>query len=261
MQQIQDYYRYTELMRNGFYDKLFFIDKLFGDWKTFMDYGCADGFSTKILANIFPDKYIIGYDEDPQMILRARVNGSMPGNVKFTTIVNEVCDVLFLSSVTHEVHSYKTMEEVKEFWNIVFNPKRKYVIIRDMVRPDNILHNIGTYVRAVQAYCLRMGLSGQLERFEQIFGTITRPEHLVHFMMKYLYIDSPNWNREIIEHYHSVGTGILTHKGYVPPNWSVEYKELYTLPYLKHRWREDFQITDFPITTHGKYIFRNETLK
>lgn len=57
---------------------------------------------------------------------------------------------------------------------------------------------------------------------------------------------------------HSVGTGMLTHKGYVPANWSVEYKELYTLPYLKHRWREDFQITDFPITTHGKYIFRNE---
>jgi len=264
MEQIQDYRRYTELMKNGFYDKLFFIDKLFGDWNTLVDFGCADGFSTKIIATIFPNKKIIGYDSDEKMIYRARNTGQLPGNVNFTTKreITETADVMFLCSVTHEIHSYQTIEEVRNFYNYVFNDNRKYVILRDMVY-NYSRSSLWTEVqeKKVREYCDKRNITGELERFENLFGSISRTECLLHFMMKYLYIDSPNWSRELNENYLGVNTKTLSHQGYLPINWEIDYKELYILPYLKHKWEEDFGITGeipMPLNTHGKFIFKNK---
>ena len=113
MYDIKDYHRYTTLMRNGFYDKLFFIDKIFGQWKTFLDFGCADGFLTKMIAEIFPDKQIIGYDKSPEMIARAIGSGSMPGNVTFTTsLPTSGIDIIYFCSVLHEITDEKERQEL-----------------------------------------------------------------------------------------------------------------------------------------------------
>ncbi len=264
MFKISDYNRYIDLMKNGFYDKLFFIDKLFGDWETLVDFGCADGFSTKILATIFPTKKIIGYDSDKKMINIARNTGQLPSNVSFTSNkdVIRTGDILFLCSVMHEVHAYQTIKEVEEFYKWVFSDNWKYVIIRDMIGAYNHSNSITTVQeKKVREYCERMGINGELERFENQWGSISRTECLIHWMMKYLYVDSPNWNRELFENYTGVNVHSLSHAGYLPVNWEIEYKELYILPFLKHKWVEDFDITGetpMPINTHGKFIFKNK---
>jgi len=266
IEEIKNYHRYIDLMKNGFYDKLFFIDKIFTEWNTLLDYGCADGFTTKILATIFPNKRIIGYDIDEKMINIARNTGEYPGNISFTNDKNilENTDVIFLCSVVHEIFAYQTIDEVKKFWKMVFCKNRKYVIIRDMISNYNrspIWAN--TQEKKVREYCNKNGINGELQRFENIYGSISRPECLLHFMMKYLYINSPNWDRELCENYMGLNNHILSHDGYVPHNFDIDYKELYILPYLKHRWKEDFGIEGelpMPLNTHGKFIFKNKEL-
>ncbi len=258
MEQITDYHRYTTLMRNGFMDKLFFIDKLFDHWSSFLDYGCADGFQTKMIANIFPEKRITGYDKDEEMINRARFTGTMQGNVSFTSELQWIqsYDVIYLSSIMHEVYSYaKTPKEIQEFWQMVFHPSRKTVIIRDMMYSDKILDSGDEkMVFNIIKHCEERGILGEMTRFEEHFGSMgLSKKNIIHFLLKYPYIDSPNWMREVHENYLPLSIESLSNL--IPEGWVIDYKELYTLPYLKWRWRKAFRI-DVPYTTHAKIIIR-----
>ena len=121
MEQIQNFDAYIKLMRNGNYDKLFFVDKLFGEWETFLDFGCADGSQTLAIAEVFTDKQIIGYDPDEKMIQLAKENllKSNLKNVSFTSnleaTLKKKIDILFLSSIIHEVYSYQSAESIDKF--------------------------------------------------------------------------------------------------------------------------------------------------
>lgn len=264
MENINDYHRYTQLMRNGFYDKLFFIDKLFHPWHNFVDYGCADGHLTKMIAQIFPDKTIAGYDQDESMINLARYSGSLPENVAFLSRPELLTQtqVIFLSSVIHEVYSYsKTPDNISDFWEMVFNKKRRYVIVRDMMTTTTNLLNADrkfmTYAWArIEEYCNQNNCIGELKRFEERFATASvHPKLLIHFLLKMPYISSPNWNREIHENYLPLSMGEI--QSMMPTGWTVEYEEAYKLPYLDHWWKQNLQI-DLPYTTHGKIIFHNK---
>lgn len=264
MIEIKDYHKYTELMRNGAYDKLFFIDKIFGKWETLVDFGCADGFLIRVIASLFPEKYFIGYDNNPEMIRIANENiDDIPKNLFFTHDIERVkdIDVILLSSITHEIYSYQTSEEVKSFWQFVFNKTRKYVVLRDMLESFN-RENMWTDIRekAVREYCRKNAILSKIEEFENIYGTISRPNNLLHFMIKYLYINSPNWKRELNENYLALNNHILSYLGEVPKNFIFTYNEQYILPYLKHRWFKDFGIAGdvpMPLNTYGKFIFKN----
>lgn len=261
---IADVTHYTNLMRNGFMDKLFFVDKLFSPWKSLVDYGCADGFLTKLVGKIFPDKMIIGYDEDVRMITRASVTGEVVENVSFSANdqIHYHPDVINLSSVLHEVYSYKSQEEVKEFWKEIFQPKRKYVIIRDMIY-DSASYNSHCghlHVRlqeAVREHAARTNTSGELKRFEEIHGDVYSPRSMVHWLTKYLYVNTPNWEREVKENYMSVDISSVYEQ--MPEGWEIAFREKYTLPYLGHRWREDFGMR-IPAKTHVKMILHNHNI-
>jgi hypothetical protein len=268
MEAIQDYYRYTELMKKGLLDKLFFIDKIFEPWETLVDFGCADGFQTKVLAQIFPDNNIVGYDESQSMIEKAYGQGDMPDNVRFTTNMSQTkdCDILYLSSVLHELYSYHfrgyTDEKIKDFWAYVFSPKRKVVVIRDMMYDDKYEIKderwLDDVARKFKAYLTDTNDYGELKRFADHFGSVGGwyVKHTMHFLMKYMYIHTPNWNREIGENYLSVGYEHILKQ--MPDDWYVDYRELYILPYLKHRWKQDLGLTRCPYTTHGKIILKRK---
>jgi hypothetical protein len=259
MEKINDYYRYTQLMRNGFYDKLFFIDKLFEDWKSLIDYGCADGFLTKMIANIFPDKAIMGYDDSEEMIKLAYSSGDKPNNVRFTSAFTGA-DVIYLSSMIHEVYSYKKDQKgIDFFWGMVFNNRRRYVVIRDMgVRYDPTpKFDTTDTILAIKNYCRRINAIGEVFRFEEKFGKLEGfPYQVLHLLLKLPYISSPNWNRELNEDYIPISFDRLMNS-YVPENWEVEYSELYQLPYLKYWWKKEIGIT-VPYTTHMKLIIKNK---
>lgn len=261
METIKDYNRYTTLMKNGFYDKLFFIDKLFGDWKSLLDYGCADGFLTKLIAEIFPDKRIFGYDSDRHMVGNAIYTGSYPENVKFQTNLpsTEQPDVLLLSSVIHEVYSYGDKKSIGEFWDYVTKSGFKKIVVRDMLIDPSQNHAISQpglrsiYVRNVREWCEKNYCLGELHRFEELHGIIDSPRSLLHFMLKYLYITSPNWERELAEDYLACDVSDVVTK-ISREGYRLIYKDTSSLAFLQHKWHDDFGVTDM-MNTHSKLIF------
>lgn len=256
---ISDLHHYTQLMRNGFMDKLFFADKLFAPWHSLVDYGCADGFLTKLIGKVFPNKVIVGYDEDENMLSIAQNTGEQISNVNFSSFEAGIAwtEVLNLSSVLHEVYSYKSEEEVNAFWQMAFSEKRTYVIIRDMCyMPPRGIRPSDTAVEAILHQAREALITGQLEQFQQLHGPITTPRSLIHWLTKYLYARTPNWEREVREDYMAITLEEIRSR--IPSGWEITYEEHYTLPYLSERWYEDFGLRfsrSFP--THLKLIIRN----
>ena len=252
MQKIADYGMYTELMTRGFYDKLFFVDKLFGDWHKLIDYGCADGTLTRMIKGVFPDKSIMGYDRDPTMVEEAREKHGSAG-VTFTASLGEARgDVLYLSSIIHEVYSYCSDEQIDEFWDYVFRTDFKQIVVRDMVFDEDIERDSDiNSVRKIYNWCHQESFHKYLKEFECINGKITNFKNLLHFLLKHEYV--ANWNREVRENY--LPLSVQTFYNLIPACFRVDYVESYTLPYLKHLWEKKFGLfIDEKI--HSKFIIR-----
>ena len=259
MYDIKDYHRYTTLMRNGFYDKLFFIDKIFGEWKTFLDVGCADGFLTKMIAEIFPDKHIIGYDKNPEMISRAVSAGTMPANVSFTTTLpTGGIDIAYFCSVLHEMIDIESRKEMIS--HVRGHMKLKYLIIRDMQYnyKNNILFSNRTNInKAIVEYLRSINKLGELERFESIYGNISiGMDLLAQFLLKYPYIESPNWDRELNEDYFN-NLSLIQSSGFTVGSRLV-YFHYYNVPYLEYKWENDFKFIGAShfFTTHAQKIYK-----
>lgn len=255
MKEIRNYKKYIELLKNGSLDKLFFCDKIFGEWKTLVDYGCADGSITKLIAEVFPDKMITGYDNDESMINIALNTGSKPMNANFVNLRPTTGDVLNLSSVLHEVYAYLKPEEIQEFWDYVYKSGFKYIIIRDMLYNRNqdfqlIFSNIQLR-DTVKNWCEKNHCLGEFMRFEEVYGPTDQPVNMVHFLLKYSYMTSPNWERELFENYMGLSLNELISD--IPDTYRIIYKDTYGLPFLEYKWRQDFNF-NIHIRTHGKII-------
>ena len=265
--EIKDYQSYNTLMRNGFYDKLFFVDKLFEEWHSILDYGCATGFTCNSLAEIFPDKIIYGYDNNPEMILEAKENMKFDHQM-FVSDLNEIkgkIDVLYLSSVIHEVYSYLPQEEIDKFWEYVFKSGFKYIIVRDMMYED--IYKSGRIgMKMIKEYFEKASLvkrkieenneSKYLEEFEKNFGSIFDIKNLIHFLLKYQYFKSQNWEREVNENYLPLEIKEFKEKC-VENKYEILYEDCRTLPYLKHCWKRDFDLT-IEEKIHCKFILKLE---
>jgi trans-aconitate methyltransferase len=58
---------YLARMSKSLIDKIYFMDKV--ESNIFVDFGCADGSVIRLLSQLFPEHYYIGYDCDPDMIV------------------------------------------------------------------------------------------------------------------------------------------------------------------------------------------------
>lgn len=269
MESIKDYSHYVDLMRNGFFDKLFFVDKVFDDWEYFVDFGCADGFLTKMVAEIFPKKTVIGLDDNEKFVEVALHKGPSPDNARFNVydvdkgIAGVVPvpskSILNLSSVIHEIYAYKTTAEIDRFWKMVFKSGFKKIVIRDMVYDDSRTEIISSQQLAriikntAMFDCVKKSI---ISRFEEIWGPLETPRALSHYLCKYMYADSPNWDRELMENYTGCSVSELMSRIPLSSGYHEIYKEVYTIPYLKRQWHRDLGIpygTPVP-KTHIKLI-------
>lgn len=254
---ITNHYYYIQLMANGFYDKLFFVDKLYDKWRTLVDYGCGDGFNTKMLGKLFRNKYITGYDIDPRMLNTAAYNGEAFANVSFTDKAINILehDVFFTSSTIHELYHYGNTEDAEEFWALAYSTSRKYVCIRDMTYRFQSLPVSQSIIDQVTEGAKSLHIEFELERFISRWGDLNQSRNLMHWLMKYCYFNSPNWEREINENYLPVSYEDIAIK--VPKNWEIFYQDLYQLPYFTHIWKRDIGIT-LPYPTHVKMIMKRK---
>lgn len=242
---------YNDNMRKSLLDKAYFLS--FVDSDTFIDFGCADGSLLKHIHEMFPDKKLIGYDISPEMLQIAEknlegCNVSLYNNFENITSLKLDNATLILSSVIHEVYSYGDNQSVNEFWRQVFNENFKYIAIRDLTPRKSIdrMSDINDVSRV-----LHNANPTHLAEFQSIWGNISNNKNLVHFLMKYKWVE--NWAREVRENYFPITIEEFLSK--VPNNYVIDYFYEFIMPRTQQGILKDFNIL-LKDTTHFKCILK-----
>jgi len=251
---ISNYTVYTEGMRKSLLDKAFFMDKI--DTRVIVDYGCADGTLIHFLHSLFPEYQYIGFDIDEEMLTQARSKFSeseIGTDVQFTSEWDDVQRLIgvndaavVLSSVIHEVYAYGTRTDVTEMWKRVYESNFRYIVIRDMVPSISI--DVKSDINDVKRL-MRRSNSGHLREFEQVWGSVEQNKNLVHFLLKYRYVD--NWDREVRENYFPLTREELISS--IPDEYEIDFHEHFRLPFAVKTIKQDFGIA-LRDNTHLKLI-------
>jgi SAM-dependent methyltransferase len=247
---IADYAAYNGRMELSMIDKLFFADKILPD--LVVDFGCADGSLLRHLKALKPDLHVVGFDNDTEMAKHS--TNEVPIYSSWGKVLVE-CEAyrhtaIILSSVIHEVCHYGSKKDIDEFWHKVFGSGFEYIVIRDMVpsrsidRPSNINDVKKAYHKFLH--------SKALNDFEGIWGSIESNRSLIHFLLKYRYLE-PNWDREVRENYLPITREDLLAK--IPNEYDVIFHEHYVLPYIWNGVKYDTGI-EIKDPTHMKLILR-----
>lgn len=254
MNEIENTDQYNNSMSKSVLDKMFFLDKIPDD-VVIVDWGCADGSLLKEVIRFFPNNHYIGYDIDEEMAKKALHNLE---NVFVTSNFKALKEKLFhlkktvvinLSSVVHEVYSYRNVEEIDEFWETVFEVA-DIVVIRDMIFEQSMDRNSNPNdIRKIRAKSDRR----YLQDFESIEGSIKNNKNLIHYLMKYRYKD--NWEREVRENYFPLSREMLDRL--IPDNFKIRYETMFALPYTQRVVERDFGI-EIKDNTHLKMILEKE---
>ena len=257
MHDIKDFEGYVSKMDITVIDKLFWLPHVTHPVTQLVDIGCACGKLQTVFNAVSPCTELIGIEENLDMVQKIyegydkgeipfiRVHGlldDIPGKLKPGSVIN-------MSSVLHEVYSYKNKEYIKNFWKQINRLEPEYITIRDMMWNES------------DAYCptdlicntiLHSVYAKQAEEFESKYGLLSEKKNLTHFLLKYRYKE--NWERELNENYFafSIDDAIPV----LNDNYKVIYHEFFALPWTAKCARNDFGISFLPGTTHQKIIYQ-----
>lgn len=289
---VDDLGEYNYKMNNATKDKAFFVPMI-DEFYTLYDFGCAD---MSLL------KYV--YDNDPYMMLGIGYDIEESYNPQCKYCYDNVfmCDslekfkknkakfrgesVLNLSSVIHEIYSYSTEDEIKEFWDMVFNSGFDYISIRDMFysykftfNEDGKFYQMGyrreylekdmdellTRIWTKSSYevldmydCVVSFISAFYESVHVSYNDLYSHQDLIEFLLKYSYIQ--NWEKESQECYFPISFRELVDM--VPDSYEIVYKKEYCLDYTRGKVINDFKEDLLCYTnTHGKLLLKRKDSK
>ena len=245
MIRIKDLQVYTSRMEQSMLDKLWWLDSIPSDIRTVYDFGCADGALLSAVHQLHPEYKLKGYDIEPAMVEAAQKRLPQASFSTFPIVNLEENSVLVASSVIHEIYSYSTKPE-RDMENI-FKCGAKYIAIRDMFYGASLEDS--DYEDVIKVL-IREPKEKILE-FEEIWGPLSRKKNLLHYLLKYRYVE--NWQREVRENYFPVDLDSFIERNSFLYNYKIVYREHYTLPYVAQRVREDFGII-LKDKTHAKIL-------
>ena len=251
---IPDIDRYNSAMRKGLMDKIHFLDKVETD--VIVDFGCADGSTLALINLIFPDKICIGYDISAAELAIAREKCPF---AEFFSDWNELVDfvsglpgkkTVVCNSLTHEVYAYGSAADINTFWQRVFCEIFDFVAFRDMMvsvtstRPSDVISVNKIHMKYDQ---------NRLREYESKWGSITENWSMIHFLLKYRYVE--NWEREVNENYLPVD--LETFRRRIPDNFEPIYVEHFTHHFTRQQVKNDFGI-DLVDRTHLKMVLQRK---
>jgi hypothetical protein len=260
---IAKYDIYNGRMSTSMMDKLFWVDKV--DAQVIVDFGCADGVLLRHVRDWLPNATLVGYDSNREMLERAEKNvPSIIAAHNWTRVEDVVAGAhakgdkvaLVLSSVIHEVYNYSAPEQIDSFWSAVFpdadTDAFDFIAIRDMIPSRGIdrISDVNDVAKVYRKFLHRK----ELKDFETRWGSIESNKNLVHFLLKYQYVQ-PNWEREVKENYIPLYREDLM--AMLPTNYSISYHEHCVLPYVRRAVRGDFGI-ELKDQTHLKLILERD---
>lgn len=240
---------YNEGMRKSIEDKLFFLPLVDDDKvKAIVDYGCADG----TLLSLIPSKWEkIGIDMNIDMLTRAEelCQGGKFILANNLPLMDGEGKILNLSSVLHEIYSYGTKDDVLVFWKNLFNSNYDYIVIRDLI--TDVPNDKEAELFDILKIRNHPIYSKLVASFESKWGSISYQKNLLHFLLKYRYVE--NWDREVNENYFNLSVNELLN--IIPRQYEVFYKKTYCLPFVQKRIKKDFGIW-VEDTTHIQLILK-----
>ena len=265
---INKYDTYLKRMEKGIEQKAFFLDRL-GGFKAVLDYGCANGALITYLMMKRPNVKYYGYDNNPEMVQRAKKNiqdfideHSLAGIEWFVsdnldeimTQIKTEETVLNLSSVLHEIYAYCTEPEIQDFWNFVNSHKFFAITIRDMFPATMHGESLPALTKNNFALTImsNIQLQKQLNDYVANWGIIGDWTNLLHFLLKYKYLD--NWEREVKERYFFMSSynfeDMMNKWGYYK-----KHSRHFNLPHMVKNINDDFGISIATRPTHSEFIF------
>ena len=262
MNPVADLQIYDDRMHRSMPDKLFFLDKIEQPAVVF-DYGCADGALLQAIIRIWPDTQLFGYDIDPEQISRA--SQLLPADrshlgTDFDALRKAMSTfdgpkLLVLSSVIHEVYSYKDDadrhgDQISLFWKHVTLSGFDTIVIRDMGSSSYLAREL-TDSDPQDVAKARATIPAELvESFENKWGLLDDRLNLVHLLLKYHYAD--NWDREVNEDYLPYSVEHIQRE-LSTSGYPITYFEHYVLTYIQNKVLSDtgIQLKD---NTHYKLI-------
>lgn len=253
MNAILDYSVYTNEMKKGIEDKLFFMSLVKMD--SLLDYGCADGNLIESMQEVLPEMRYVGYDFNEKMINLAKMK-KIPNAHFFSTLDNAISAMqgvsgILCSSLIHEVYSYSTSEQIESFWSELYSGHYDYIIIRDMALSQASLDEHPLALLSDIQKVRKHANKEHLAHFESIWGSIDQKDNLLHFLLKYRYVN--NWSREVEENYFPCT--LEEHLDKIPDSYEMVHFEHFVLPFHKEVVMRDFGLT-LKEPTHIKMIMK-----
>lgn len=259
MENIKNYEKYNSGMKKSIKDKLFFEGLVDNTIDTFVDFGCADGQILKQVHEDFPEWNLRGIDCDEKMRALAEKNcpeAVFDGGIGNSYWLDNSTSILNMSSVIHEIYSYVPQNEIDQLWEDIFDCHFKYISIRDLML-SNTAHKKTSIQDIHKLY--RNGIMNAddpyLINFEKKWGSVQLNENLLHYLMKYRYIE--NWEREVKENYFPITVEDLI--GLIPSSYEIVYFNHYVLPFTRDRVMKDFGI-EIKDNTHVKILLKRRDL-
>lgn len=246
--------RYNSEMKKSLIDKVFFLDKV--DSEIFIDFGCADGVLLGFMETMFPEFTYIGYDISEEELAVAPKNTKAKLFSDWNALMAYVREIrgtkkvtVICNSLIHEVYSYSNDREVAEFWDKIYNSGFNYVVIRDMC----VSHTTSRPSDIISVAKIRQHFKDhqKINEFEAQWGGLSENWALVHFLLKYRYVES--WERECYENYLPINLEKML--SLIPATYDPILMEHFTLPFIRQRVMEDFHI-DLQDRTHIKLILK-----
>lgn len=245
-------------------DKAWWVTAIDDAICTVIDYGCSDGVMASFLDDRYPSRFnYIGVDSDIVALEKAKTRRLNPCNYRFVRDIKDIelawykpeKTILLLNSTIHEMYDVASPEVARIHLSSLMGHGFRYVAIRDMHElpkecgfNDDFLMDVLQKIQK-SSYAKALLEWEGLERYEA-----TNPNFLVEFLLKYFY--RKNWKQERDKRYlwawYDDVLSIANNIGY-----ETVYKENFSIPFLRKKWKTDFDIT-INAPTHYKVLLKKE---
>ncbi len=254
---------YLANMAKSFGDKAWFLKYMPKGINMIVDFGGGAGEFAEYCMKKTGDaiRYVV-IDNNPSFLTAAKAKGIMCyeslQDLRNAEGKNLLSALLVLSSVIHEVYSYKDpfYDDVGVFWSDIKKCQFKAIAIRDMSVAENAFKNIpveATLWVYQNVFCSdKITYKGKTfaeitASFEEEWGPLCdlqlrkiNVKQLFHFLIKYRYQD--NWEREVKEDYLPVTQDKLQKWLTSFMNYSLVHKESSHLDFYDDCWTKDFKL-------------------
>ena len=192
---------YLKRMRVGMYDKCWWVDKLYPEVDTVIDFGCADGSLWEAIKMLCPQitKYY-GIENNKEFYdILDRKNIAYCSSL-FSTLMNDINwdhTIMVMNSVVHEICYYQSYAHFMMLLEKIRDKGVRHIAIRDMC------YNIKEYICLDDDFYDKIMDSKYSHMFKQYLNSCDDLDgclgNQIEFFLKYTYQE--NWDRECKEQY------------------------------------------------------------